>query len=118
MATPGGGLSTGRVFAAWDEMHPAVRDADMDAIARHLIQHDLAGAQALSFNALEAPAVSMMPKIRELMDAFRALGAPFVRMTGSGSTVFAAFPTMRQARAAADRIPGAIVTRTLTDDET
>ena len=38
-----------------------------------------------------------------------------VRMTGSGSTVFAAFDTDEQAKAAAAKIPGAIATRTLGD---
>ena len=46
------------------------------------------------------------------MEHFRSLGADFVRMTGSGSTVFAAFADEEAARRAAQRTPGAILTRT------
>ena len=52
-------------------------------------------------------------EIGEIMDQFRNMGARFVRMTGSGSTVFAVFDTDEAARSAASRIPGAIATRTV-----
>jgi len=66
------------------------------------------GAQALSCNALEAPAVDMMPQIGAFMQWFREQGAPFVRMSGSGSTVFAAFEDEARARALAEQVPGAV----------
>ena len=44
---------------------------------------------------------------------FRELGARFVRMTGSGSTVFAAFETPGQAAHAAAQVEGAIATCSL-----
>lgn len=115
MVTPGGGLSTPAVFRAWDDGGEPLLTADMDVLASALIDGDLDRAQALSVNALEAPAIRLMPQIGEIMETFRGLGARFVRMTGSGSTVFAAFDTDEQARAAAGAVPGAIATRTRSD---
>ena len=112
MVTPGGGLSTAQVFREWDLHGESGARADLDRLQDALRNGDLRRAHALSYNALEAPAMRLMPEIREIMDWFIALGAPFVRLTGSGSTVFAAFPTMEEARAAAARIPGATVTST------
>lgn len=112
MVTPGGGLSTARVFRAWDEGGYPIVPADMDALADALSQGDLAHAHALSFNALEAPAVQLLPAVAEAIETFTRLGARFVRMTGSGSTVFAAFPTLEEAQAVASQVPGAIVTTT------
>lgn len=112
MVTPGGGLSTPAVFRAWDAGGYPIVPADMDALADALLRGDLDCAHALSINALEAPAIRLMPQIGEAMETFRGLGARFVRMTGSGSTVFAAFDTDGQARAAAAAIPNAIATRT------
>ena len=54
-----------------------------------------------------------MPEIGEIMEKFRSLGAGFTRMTGSGSTVFAAFDTEEAARNAAANVPGAIYTKTI-----
>ena len=112
MVTPGGGLSTPAVFQAWDEGGYPIVQKDMRALADALIAGDMPLAQSLSHNSLEAPAVSLMPEIGEISEKFRAMGANFVRMTGSGSTVFAAFDTDEQAKAAAKQIPGAIATRT------
>lgn len=87
--------------------------SDLGALAEALMRGDLERAQALSGNSLEVPAIQMMPEIAAHMAAFRRLGARFVRMTGSGSTVFAAFATQSDAIRAAQAIPGAIYTHTL-----
>lgn len=113
MVTPGGGLSTPAVFKEWDEGGYPIVPVDIPALADALVRGDIDRAQALSHNSLEAPAIRLMPEIGEIIDQFRVLGARFVRMTGSGSTVFAAFDTDDQAKAAAKQIPGAIATRTL-----
>lgn len=113
MVTPGGGLSTPAVFRAWDEGGYPLRSADVGALAAALARGDWPLAQELSYNALEAPAIHLMPEIGQIMAAFRDLGARYVRMTGSGSTVFAAFDTDEQALSAASAIPGAIATRTI-----
>lgn len=113
MVTPGGGLSTPAVFQAWNAGGYGLTQIDNLALAQALNAGDLKGAQALSHNDLEAPAISLMPEIGEIMEKFRSLGAGFVRMTGSGSTVFAAFGSDEAAKAAAQQVPGAIFTRTI-----
>ena len=112
MVTPGGGLSTPAVFKAWSDGGDPMTQIDNLALAEALKAGDFARAQALSHNDLEAPAVRLMPQIGTLMERFRSLGADFVRMTGSGSTVFAAFHDEARARAAAAQVPGAILTHT------
>lgn len=112
MITPGGGLSTPAVFKAWnDGAHPMTK-VDNLGLARALCAGDLAQAQSLAHNDLEAPAISLMPEIGEIIACFRGLGARFVRMTGSGSTVFAAFESDEAALAAQAHIPGSILTHT------
>ena len=113
MVTPGGGLSTPAVFRAWDSCGRPSAEADIPALAEALAAGDLARAQALSHNDLEAPAVGLMPEIGEWMERFRELGAPYVRMSGSGSTVFAAFGDEAAARSAAAQCPGALLTKTI-----
>ena len=54
-----------------------------------------------------------MPEIAGIMESYRGAGAKFVRMSGSGSTVFAAFESMAEAEEAASAVPGSIVTRSL-----
>ena len=115
MITPGGGLSTPAVFKEWNTGFP-MTPVDTLALAQALQRGDLARAQQIAHNDLEAPAISLMPEIGTRIEQFRALGAGFVRMTGSGSTVFAAFDSMEQARAACAQVPGSIVTHTTAAD--
>ena len=117
LVTPGGGLSTPQVFSEWDALGGAPQPGRMDDLARALSAGSLAEAERYAFNALEPPAIGLMPEIGRLIERFRALGAPFVRMTGSGSTVFAAFDDYEAAQRAAAAVPGAILTETCTDDE-
>ena len=112
LVTPGGGLSTADVFRAWDAGYPPV-ELDTRTLAEAVTRRDLPAVDRLNANALTAPAVALMPEIGEAMDRMRALGAEAVLMTGSGSTVVGAFRSDDAARAAAGRIPGSIVTRTL-----
>jgi len=112
MITPGGGLSTPAVFKAWNEGGHPMTPVDTLGLARALSAGDLHAAQNLTHNDLEAPAISLMPEIGSLIERFRGLGASFVRMTGSGSTVFAAFESDEAALAAQAQVPGSIFTRT------
>lgn len=113
MITPGGGLSTPAVFQVWNQGGYAMADIDNLSLADALNHGDFARAQALSRNDLEPPAISLMPEIAEIMEKYRSLGAKFVRMSGSGSTVFAAFDNPDHARKAAAQVPGSIVARSL-----
>ena len=111
MITPGGGLSTPAVFKEWNNGYP-MTPVDTLGLAEALAAGDFARAETLSHNDLQAPAVALMPEIGEWIERFRSLGASFVRMTGSGSTVFAAFHSEEAAHAAHEQAPGSILTRT------
>lgn len=82
-------------------------------LAEVLLAGDYALAERLSFNALEAPAIRLLPEIGKWINRFRELGARYVRMTGSGSTVFGVFDSLETARAIASQIPGAIAVETI-----
>lgn len=82
-------------------------------LAEVLLAGDYALAERLSFNALEAPAIRLLPEIGKWINRFRELGARYVRMTGSGSTVFGVFDSLETARTIASQIPGAIVAETI-----
>jgi 4-diphosphocytidyl-2-C-methyl-D-erythritol kinase len=55
-------------------------------------------------NDLEAPALHLYPALTTYRHAVAALNAPYFGMSGSGSTFFAVFPTLQQARAAQGRL--------------
>ena len=82
-------------------------------LAEALAAGDYALAERLSFNALEAPAIHLLPEIGEWINRFHELGAQYVRMTGSGSTVFGVFDSLETAQAIASQIPGAIAAETI-----
>lgn len=54
-------------------------------------------ASTLARNDLELPAFRLMPSIPKAMAVLKGLGAPFVLMSGSGATVFAAFSSQEEA---------------------
>lgn len=85
-------LATGPVFGGWDGI-------DRGPLA----QGDAMAAAQAGRNDLEAPAVKVIPEIAELLALLRAQeGARLARMSGSGATCFALFPS-QSARDAADR---------------
>lgn len=73
---------------------------------------------AAARNDLEAPALALAPQIGDALDALRAAGAGFARMSGSGATCFGIFDGAEAAQAAAARIradrPGWFVEATRT----
>ncbi|MFH1799632.1 MAG: 4-(cytidine 5'-diphospho)-2-C-methyl-D-erythritol kinase [Candidatus Omnitrophota bacterium] len=54
-------------------------------------------AATLARNDLEIPAFRLMPSIPKAVAVLKGLGAPFVLMSGSGATVFAAFSSRKEA---------------------
>jgi 4-diphosphocytidyl-2-C-methyl-D-erythritol kinase len=54
-------------------------------------------AATLARNDLEIPAFRLMPSIPKAVAVLKDLGAPFVLMSGSGATVFAAFSNRKEA---------------------
>lgn len=67
-------------------------------------------------NSLQAPAVSILPEINELIETLKKSGALYTQMSGSGSAVFGVFDTKADAVLAYQRIKGPnirILTKTL-----
>jgi 4-diphosphocytidyl-2-C-methyl-D-erythritol kinase len=73
-------LSTGAVFAAWDDEDrgplPVGRVSEVAERGR---------------NDLETPAISLCPEVAEVLAALRQTDARLVRMSGSGATCFALY---------------------------
>ena len=94
LVNPGVGLSTARVFAAWDGIDRGpIRAGDPFAAAR-------AGR-----NDLEGPASAIVPEIGALVARLSArMGVRLARMSGSGATCFALFHTVSERDEAADAI--------------
>lgn len=101
LVNPGVAVATREVFARLNA--PPLQDASPDAVPA--IPHDRDGL--LRFlrehgNDLEAPARALAPDIAEVLNAARALpGCELARMSGSGATCFAIFPSLMAAENAA-----------------
>jgi 4-diphosphocytidyl-2-C-methyl-D-erythritol kinase len=86
LVNPGVACPTGPVFAAWDGIDRGPLDP----------AHWLSGR-----NDLEAPAISLLPQIEEVLRSLRAqAGIRLARMSGSGATCFGLFETVAQRDAA------------------
>ena len=73
-------------------------------------KNDLPGAAAYMENALEAPAIELVPEIGQIKAALLQRGALAACMTGSGSAVFGLFETEAQAQQALAGFPEAYYT--------
>ncbi|MGH2514940.1 MAG: 4-(cytidine 5'-diphospho)-2-C-methyl-D-erythritol kinase [Ktedonobacterales bacterium] len=96
LAKPRIGLSTATVFRSLPS------SAYSNGAATRQVVQAVAAGQPLAleslFNALEPGVLSAFPAVRAVRDALSAAGAPAVRMSGSGPTVFAPFREIAQAR--------------------
>ena len=73
-------LATGPVFAGWDgEDRGPMPEGPASLIARE------------GRNDLEAPAIALVPEIREVLETIAGAGAFVTRMSGSGATCFGLF---------------------------
>ncbi|MEA4938424.1 MAG: 4-(cytidine 5'-diphospho)-2-C-methyl-D-erythritol kinase, partial [Christensenella sp.] len=73
---------------------------DTTACMRALSQGDLDALCPLLFNALEEPAIELVPDIGRVKAALLQAGARAASMTGSGSAVFGIFGSKEEAEAA------------------
>lgn len=97
LANPGVALSTPQVFAAMARRdHPG-----LPAIPRFAGRDDLTAWLAGTRNDLEPAALAIAPVIGQVLDALRATGAAFARMSGSGATCFGLYDSPDHARTAA-----------------
>jgi 4-diphosphocytidyl-2-C-methyl-D-erythritol kinase len=93
-------LSTPDVYAAFDRLSTPRTAEELE----HARAAALAGEPPPLVNDLQAAARALCPAIDDAL-------FPGAMVSGSGPTVFATYPTIEDARAAAERIPGAIVAR-------
>ena len=106
---PPRGVSTKALFQSLSL--PRKRVETVRCLAK-LGQNDLKGAAAYMENALEAPAVALVPEIGEIKAELLAKGALAACMTGSGSAVFGLFESDAQAQAAIEGFPDDYYTAT------
>jgi 4-diphosphocytidyl-2-C-methyl-D-erythritol kinase len=95
------GLNTKKVYQelAWSGRPLSLtKERRIARILRFSLERKrLREASALARNDLEISAFRMMPSIPKAMAVLKDRGAPFVRMSGSGATVFAAFSSREEA---------------------
>jgi 4-diphosphocytidyl-2-C-methyl-D-erythritol kinase len=95
LARPPFAVSTATVYRALSP-HDYVTAEDTDAIAQAIQRGQPLPLEHLS-NALETPVWRDYPEITATRDALLAAGAPLVRMSGSGPTLYAPFGALEDA---------------------
>jgi 4-diphosphocytidyl-2-C-methyl-D-erythritol kinase len=96
---PCGPLATREVFAAFDAL-PRVTHPRTEAALTALQAGDLLALASVAGNVLQPVSEKARPQIAEAVAALSACGAVYAAMTGSGSAVFGAFGSGREAEAA------------------
>ena len=85
LVKPAQGVSTPQAFARWDEGVQTRMDVDRTQAA--VERNDLDALMASVCNALEAPAIELVPAVEQVRQDLLAQGVALARMTGSGSAV-------------------------------
>ncbi len=84
---PAQGCSTQGVYEVSDKMDLPMGDVEIVKKALEEGDDDLLANSI--FNALEGPAISLVPEIQVIKDKLKTAGLKIVQMSGSGSSVFA-----------------------------
>jgi len=105
LVKPPFGVSTARVYAAYDE-RPAGFSPDTAALLAAIERRDLPAVAEHLGNVLEPVTASMYPVVRDIRRALLRAGAMNAVMSGSGPTVFGLCPDEREARRVAARLAG------------
>jgi 4-diphosphocytidyl-2-C-methyl-D-erythritol kinase len=95
LARPAVSVSTAAVYRALSPQNYATAE-DTEAIVQAIQQSELLPLERLS-NSLEAPVMRDYPEIATTRDLLLASGAPLVRMSGSGPTLYAPFGALEDA---------------------
>lgn len=93
-------ISTAAVYKAWGSIQAAPNLEELQPVS----DLDAVVLMRRTFNMLEAPAISIEPRIGALLRSAEALAGRPVRMSGSGSTVFTAFNRRSEAAEFAGRV--------------
>ena len=108
VAKPAEGVSTNKLFSLLKlpRMMP-----DTTAALKALSDGDLDSLCPLLYNALEEPAVELVPAIGRIKADLLTLGAKTACMSGSGSAVFGVFADSEAAKAAVEKLSGVAFVR-------
>lgn len=87
LVKPSEGCSTKGVYEVSDTMN--LPTGNVEQVIKALEEGDDDLLASSIFNALEEPAMSLVPEIRKIKEELFAAGLKIVQMTGSGSAVFA-----------------------------
>ena len=101
LAKPAEGVSTKKLFSrlTLPRMMP-----DTTAALKALSDGDLDALCPLLYNALEEPAIELVPEIGRIKRDLLSLGAKAACMSGSGSAVFGVFASQDAAKEAQERL--------------
>lgn len=97
---PDMGLSTAYVFSAYDRLGEKPANPCIDSTIKALSKNQIEAFTKTLGNALQEPAISLLPEITECVSALDSLGAIKAQMTGSGSAVFGIFSDESKAQSA------------------
>lgn len=100
LVNPGIEISTPAIFAHLESRS----NPPLPALGKSSCFADLVEWMHATRNDLQAPAIQLFPAVAGVLDAVTGSGAAFSRMSGSGATCFGLFPTLGEARIAADGI--------------
>ena len=84
---PEAGCSTKEVYALSDTLE--LKTCNLDNIVKALEEGDDELLEMNMYNALQEPAIKMVPQIQTIIDELKNKGLRMVQVTGSGSAVFA-----------------------------
>jgi 4-diphosphocytidyl-2C-methyl-D-erythritol kinase len=84
---PEAGCSTKEIYALSDSME--LKTCNLDNIVKALEEGDDELLEANMYNALQEPAIKVVPQIQTIIDELKENGLRIVQVTGSGSAVFA-----------------------------
>ena len=107
LVNPGAALATKDVFAGWTGAGRGAAPLDLSAVTEATPYERILQLLAPQPNDLEGAAIALAPVIAEVLAALRALpGCGLARMSGSGASCFALFPSAAAAIAAAKILAG------------
>ncbi len=102
LVNPGMACPTGDVFAAFDASGSEMREHPLPKAGRARDVEFKDYLENKTINALQTPAITLVPEIQIVLEALSALPeARLPRMSGSGATCFALFDTLAEAEMAA-----------------
>ena len=84
---PEAGCSTKEIYALSDTMD--LKTCNLDNVVKALEEGDDELMAANIYNALQEPAIKVVPQIQTIIDELKEKGLKIVQVTGSGSAVFA-----------------------------